>query len=82
MFSSRRSSPEALYHVIPQVPVTIATTPDIELHSEDASASDTQITLDKGIKWVHFVLGCSVLLPWNGKSSLSIRKERNMSFVQ
>jgi len=73
MFSRRSLSPEAVYHAIPQTPVAIATIPDIELHGEDyldeepAQPESTSAAppLDKRIQWVHFVLGCSVLLPWN-----------------
>ncbi|KAE9404472.1 hypothetical protein BT96DRAFT_964197 [Gymnopus androsaceus JB14] len=66
------SSPEALYHSIPQAPVPsnpiITDDPDIELENDDRlelPAIGSNPSLDARIRWVHFVLGCAVLLPWN-----------------
>lgn len=66
---SRSEAPETLYHPIPQGPVAI----NPVLHDVDdsdevtlAGASPSNSRLDKRIRWVHFVLGCAVLLPWNG----------------
>ncbi|KAJ7873335.1 nucleoside transporter-domain-containing protein [Mycena olivaceomarginata] len=64
-------SSEALYHPIPQAPVaaTPVVLPDIDQESQDEStiASDLapEVTVNSRIRWIHFVLGCAVLLPWN-----------------
>ncbi|KAJ7667657.1 nucleoside transporter-domain-containing protein [Mycena polygramma] len=66
-------SPEALYHAIPQAPV--ATNPAVlphldpeELQDDATLASDLtplDVVVNSRIQWIHFVLGCAVLLPWN-----------------
>jgi equilibrative nucleoside transporter 1/2/3 len=64
----------AQYHPIPQAPVVAdleVETPYISLDGEvSAEEQPTSIlspaTLDPRIRWIHFVLGCAVLLPWNG----------------
>ncbi|KAF8165080.1 nucleoside transporter-domain-containing protein [Crassisporium funariophilum] len=63
-------SPEALYHAIPQHSEDIVNTSVIELDGEAAEptlpATDPPAFLvDSRIQWIHFILGCSVLLPWN-----------------
>ncbi|KAF9468919.1 nucleoside transporter-domain-containing protein [Collybia nuda] len=75
---SSPSSPEVLYHAIPQALVNEnhAVVPsDIELDAdgEEAESGDLALStvdpptllVDSRIRWIHFVLGCSVLLPWN-----------------
>lgn len=80
-------SPEALYHAIPQAPVaanSVILDPEIELDDEGSELGDP-ISLssspplgpppppvDTRIAWIHFVLGCSVLLPWNGVSGYNL----------
>ncbi|KAJ7499272.1 nucleoside transporter-domain-containing protein [Mycena latifolia] len=64
-------SPDALYHPIPQAPVAAnpLVLPDPDLDSEesqdDASNLAPDVVVDSRIRWIHFVLGCAVLLPWN-----------------
>ncbi|KAJ6567223.1 nucleoside transporter-domain-containing protein [Mycena vulgaris] len=66
-------SPDALYHPIPQAPVAanpVLADPDIDAEEsqDDATiASDLapDVVVDSRIRWIHFVLGCAVLLPWN-----------------
>jgi equilibrative nucleoside transporter 1/2/3 len=73
-------SPKALYHPIPQAPVAAnpAVLPDPDGDAEESqddatSASDVadsllvQVVVDSRIRAIHFVLGCAVLLPWNGR---------------
>ncbi|KIK65644.1 hypothetical protein GYMLUDRAFT_39141 [Collybiopsis luxurians FD-317 M1] len=64
------SSPEVLYHSIPQAPLAsnpvVSDEAGIELENEeglDYIPSDASV--DVRIRWIHFVLGCAVLLPWN-----------------
>lgn len=70
-------SPEALYHAIPQAPVASSlaeipehTSLDIELDGDegvDELPSPSLVSpLDTRIRWIHFIMGCTVLLPWNG----------------
>ncbi|KAK7015524.1 hypothetical protein VNI00_019105 [Paramarasmius palmivorus] len=66
------SSPDALYHAIPQAPVASNPIrisehdpePSIDLDDED-QAPVVSLPVDARIRGVHFVLGCAVLLPWN-----------------
>ncbi|KAJ4472135.1 nucleoside transporter-domain-containing protein [Lentinula aciculospora] len=64
------SSPEALYHSILQIPPVAA--PDgseIELEADsDEGIEEIEAIIHPiplVIKWINFVLGCAVLLPWN-----------------
>ncbi|TFK43275.1 nucleoside transporter-domain-containing protein [Crucibulum laeve] len=62
-------SPEALYHALPQSP-DVPDPSDVELDGETADTrqppSDPPAALvDSRVGWIHFILGCSVLLPWN-----------------
>ncbi|KZT26997.1 hypothetical protein NEOLEDRAFT_1061600 [Neolentinus lepideus HHB14362 ss-1] len=71
------SSSDALYHAIPQAPVAANPAPrclsisdtDVELsEAEDEDVLDEPVVagyLDPRIRWVHFILGSAVLLPWN-----------------
>ncbi|KAF9076571.1 nucleoside transporter-domain-containing protein [Rhodocollybia butyracea] len=62
------SSPAALYHAIPQVPAasnSIIGQPDIDLDHEEIEPVAVLPSVDTRIRWIHFVLGCAVLLPWN-----------------
>lgn len=69
-------SPEALYHVVPS-PEYDVNASQIELDRDgdrDATTlspppvDNTPFLIDSSIRWIHFVLGCSVLLSWNGTS--------------
>ncbi|KAF7331780.1 Nucleoside transporter [Mycena kentingensis (nom. inval.)] len=53
-------SSDALYHPIPQAPVADHPT---QLPEDDEPLPPQPIT--PSIKWIHFILGCAVLLPWN-----------------
>jgi hypothetical protein len=68
------SSPsEALYYSIPQEPVdeSHAGYDNEERESELALNSDLpQTSVNPNISWIYFLLGSSVLLPWNGMFSL------------
>ncbi|KAG6919287.1 hypothetical protein DXG01_007419 [Tephrocybe rancida] len=77
-------SPEALYHAIPQAlaPEIERELPSdiLELEAEDeADASDSPtpadppaVVVDAQVRWIHFILGCCVLLPWNGYIAVMI----------
>ncbi|KAF8076051.1 nucleoside transporter-domain-containing protein [Lyophyllum atratum] len=70
-------STEALYHAVPQTFTNEnhqVTPSDIELEAdEEADSGDLALStvdpppavVDAQIRWIYFVLGCSVLLPWN-----------------
>ncbi|KAF9268243.1 hypothetical protein L218DRAFT_954605 [Marasmius fiardii PR-910] len=68
------SSPETLYHPIPQAPVASnpiltennATSAELELEDEESGPTPSPtIVADARIRGIYFVLGCAVLLPWN-----------------
>jgi equilibrative nucleoside transporter 1/2/3 len=67
-------SPSALYHVLPnQDDLVNASQIELEGDSEEAIVAspptDPPLQLvDSRIRWIHFILGCSVLLSWNGAS--------------
>jgi len=73
----RSLSLEALYQPIPQAPVTAnserGASVDISLDGEDLSASTSTPKTDARLRWIHFILGCAVLLPWNGIVLISER---------
>ncbi|KAF8897201.1 nucleoside transporter-domain-containing protein [Infundibulicybe gibba] len=67
-------SSEALYHAIPQAPVAanpISVPHETEYDGEDTESDDLApmdppaVVVDSKVRWIYFVLGCSVLLPWN-----------------
>lgn len=66
---------EALYHPIPQAPVAaVPARPSLDLSSDDGAGVAEELDgealsadADGRIRWIHFILGCAVLLPWNGK---------------
>ncbi|KAJ3790664.1 nucleoside transporter-domain-containing protein [Lentinula aff. detonsa] len=71
-----RSSPEALYHSIPQNPPLATPQTDESTLNLDADFDDEEaveelvqpivaVPVDSRIRWINFVLGCAVLLPWN-----------------
>lgn len=74
-----RSDSNAAYQSLPQAPNdsednTTLLRRSLELEDEDVLAEElvTQEAISSGdgrIRWIHFVLGCAVLLPWNGTSS-------------
>lgn len=71
-------SPEALYHAIPQALAPEddhQSPPDIlELEADGTTEADGYFApshppaaiVDTQVWWIHFILGCCVLLPWNG----------------
>ncbi|KAJ7638488.1 nucleoside transporter-domain-containing protein [Roridomyces roridus] len=61
-------SPDALYHALPQVAANAAESEgdDATLGLLDADADvPPDVVVDSRIRWIHFILGCAVLLPWN-----------------
>ncbi|KAF7301568.1 Nucleoside transporter [Mycena indigotica] len=51
---------DSQYRPIPQTPIPDnATTHQEEMHDE------TVLTVSGPVRWIHFVLGCAILLPWN-----------------
>ncbi|KAG6831868.1 hypothetical protein H0H92_006985 [Tricholoma furcatifolium] len=68
-------SPEALYHSIPQalapeaeqeIPSDVLELGEETALNEPLSPTDPpEIVVDAQVRWIHFILGCCVLLPWN-----------------
>ncbi|KAM5534886.1 hypothetical protein V8D89_011441 [Ganoderma adspersum] len=63
---------EAIYHPIPQAPVASNAVPasspddlDDDVVLSEPHSVPSQGLIDSRIRWIHFVLGCAVLLPWN-----------------
>ncbi|TDL29058.1 hypothetical protein BD410DRAFT_757726 [Rickenella mellea] len=55
---------DAIYHPIPQAPV--ASNPVLDLDDDEAEQHvSSNESIDATVRWIHFILGCSVLLPWN-----------------
>lgn len=73
-------SPQALYHSVPQLPE--ASNSEIALDAEAEDSNPPQDIppelIDRKIKWISFILGCAVLLPWNGEVSVSILLRSDM----
>jgi len=61
-------SPQAIYHSIPQVPEAASSEIALNNEEEDVFSDIPSDLLDPKIKTINFVLGCAVLLPWNGAS--------------
>ncbi|ESK93761.1 nucleoside transporter [Moniliophthora roreri MCA 2997] len=65
------SSPDALYHAIPQAPVASNPIrisehdPDPPIDLDEELEPLAPVPVDARIRGIHFVLGCAVLLPWN-----------------
>ncbi|KAG2148126.1 nucleoside transporter-domain-containing protein [Suillus clintonianus] len=57
----------AAYHALPPAPVDDDRDSELDLEFDD-SATDPSVTdevVDSRIRWVYFMLGCAILLPWN-----------------
>ncbi|CDO74637.1 hypothetical protein BN946_scf184325.g24 [Trametes cinnabarina] len=69
----RRSANEAIYHPIPQSPVASnaipSSSPEPDIDDEAILCGSRVVhdhaQVDSQIRWIHFLLGCAVLLPWN-----------------
>lgn len=68
----------AAYQAIPQAPVAAnpvsVASEDVEEDELIQSAADVPPIVkrdNRRIQWIHFTLGCAVLLPWNGASHLA-----------
>lgn len=73
-----RHSPTSYYSALPQAPAgdNAIESLDVDVEDEDMGASidSLQSTEVSGaIRWIHFVLGCVVLLPWNGEIHVLLR---------
>jgi hypothetical protein len=68
MSSNAPLSPHAVYHSVPQLDTAIESS-DIELDREDAvfdQPSNSAASVDTRIRWIYFMFGSALLLPWNG----------------
>lgn len=64
------SSSDALYQPIPQAPIAslpVLSGPD-ENDAEEGENPASDVHIDIRVKWIYFMLGAAVLLPWNGAS--------------
>jgi len=73
-------SENAYYHALSQSPLaqdditlpespTGSLVPDPEDDEGVAEEIAMVVEMTPAIRWVHFIFGCAVLLPWNGMSS-------------
>jgi len=66
MVRSRSTSTEALYHPIPQGIESETYSLNQPEDAVDARLS-TESAAHTKVQWIFYILGCSVLLPWNGE---------------
>ena len=66
---------DALYQPVSQDEAAASREPnDLQLEDEDVEvaaeflAHEHAAASDKRVGWIYFILGCAVLLPWNGTS--------------
>jgi equilibrative nucleoside transporter 1/2/3 len=75
-FGHRRPSTDnAYYHAVPQSPlapnpVALSESLVLDPENDDNVVEETVMAVEAtpAIRWVHFIFGCAVLLPWNGTS--------------
>lgn len=76
----RPSVDDSYYHAVPQSPLapnpialseslTESLVLDPENDEDVIEEAVMAVEVTPAIRWVHFVFGCAVLLPWNGMSS-------------
>lgn len=82
------SETDALYQPLPQSdPVAQADSSDLQLEADEEAlagefvAQEHSVTHDSRIHWIHFILGCAVLLPWNGALHLDVLNSLLTRFV-
>ncbi|KIK08470.1 hypothetical protein K443DRAFT_128378 [Laccaria amethystina LaAM-08-1] len=56
-------SPQALYHPLPHH--SDSRTPSDDLATEQLVLHPPSPLVDARVRWIHFIMGCAVLLPWN-----------------
>ena len=66
MTMSLLSTPTS-YQALPQAPTTVEELESVEEDDEQVGVQQ-DVSLDSRVRWIHFVFGCAVLLPWNGAS--------------
>jgi hypothetical protein len=79
MSGSSPPPPDSLYHSVPQSDVAPMVS-DIELDGDDEVFDQPLVTasnnpVDTRIRWINFMFGCAVLLPWNGASFILYKLE-------
>ena len=79
------SSPDESYRPLPQSDddaseLPVPTQADIGLDDEGSEESFSDDPIDPRIKWIYFVFGCAMLLPWNCElSRLSVHSSTDYS---
>ena len=80
----RPSTDHEYYHAVPQSPLAPnpVTPPEsltgslvLDPENEEEVVEETALAIEvtPATRWVYFVFGCAVLLPWNGVSSQNIQ---------
>jgi equilibrative nucleoside transporter 1/2/3 len=60
-------SPQALYHSVSQLPEASSSEIALGDETEEGPHDIPSALIDPKVKWINFILGCAVLLPWNGE---------------
>ncbi|KAJ3548833.1 hypothetical protein NMY22_g1111 [Coprinellus aureogranulatus] len=60
-------SPQAIYHSVPQLPQASESEIALDVEAEDSDPPQDipPELVDRRVKWINFILGAAVLLPWN-----------------
>ena len=69
--SPERSS-ETLYHALPHASSSSLLDTELDETGSELAVDPPPVLIDPRIRWIHFILGCSVLLPWNGTVFFSV----------
>lgn len=56
----------AVYHALPPAEVDDDCDSELELALDDSATFVVDQVVDSRIRWIYFMLGCAILLPWNG----------------
>lgn len=73
----RASTDQAYYHAVPQsppapnpvaIPESLTGSLVLDPENDENVVEETVLAVEvtPGIRWVYFIFGCAVLLPWNG----------------
>ena len=70
------SSENAYYHAVSQSPlaqdtIALPESPTADPEDDESVVEEIEMVVEAtpAIRWVHFIFGCAVLLPWNCGSS-------------
>lgn len=65
------------YHRVPSEPELSSSSDELRLEDEQELADEfvhreAALSTDNRVRWIHFILGCAVLLPWNGTRCINV----------